>query len=326
VAEPLLRREGSLSLTKGLLIIAAAAIIDLLSKSPRNVRSDDDAGFASPESVNEPLRVHLTRAKEVGRGRQAASPTEIPWKGWSDIFRRTIRQASEDRILAIAGGVVFYGLLALFPAITALVSFYALFAKPDSIGDHLSFLQSVMPADAYSVVQDQVSRVIAKGQAGLTFGFLVGLALALWSANAGMKAIMDALNIVYEESEKRGLVKLNLVSLAFTVAGIFCDTHRGGGGHCRSAGLVMARPRRHGRVDLEARPLADTHGRNALRPFGSLSIWAESTSSTVEMDQFGCGVGHSRLVRRIGDPLILFGQLRQLQRDLRVTRRRHRNR
>jgi membrane protein len=220
VAQPLSRSESFPSLKKGLLIIGAAALLDLLAKPRRNKRLED-ARFASPESVNEPLRVHLTRAKEAGRGRQAALPTEIPWIGWSDIFWRTIRQASEDRILAIAGGVVFYGLLALFPAITALVSCYGLFAKPDSLGDHLSFLQSVMPAESYSVVQDQISRVIAKGQAGLTLSFLVGLALALWSANAGMKAVMDALNIVYEESEKRGLIKLNLVSLAFTVAGLF---------------------------------------------------------------------------------------------------------
>jgi membrane protein len=220
VVQPFSRRQESLSVTSGLLVIAAAATLDLLCKPRRNVQSED-AGFASPEGANQPLQVHLTRAKEAGRGRQAASPTEIPWKGWSDIFWRTIRQASEDRILAIAGGVVFYGLLALFPAITALVSLYALFARPDSIGEHLSFMQDVMPADAYSIVQDQVSRVIAKGQAGLTFGFLLGLALALWSANAGMKAIMDALNIVYEESEKRGIIKLNLISLAFTVAASF---------------------------------------------------------------------------------------------------------
>jgi membrane protein len=180
-----------------------------------------ESSFASSESLNEPLPVHLARAKETGRGREARSPAEIPWRGWLDIIWRTARQASEDRILAIAGGVVFYGLLALFPAITALVSFYGLFATPDSIGSHLSFLQGVMPAEAYSVVQDQVGRVIAKGQAGLTFGFLVGLILALWSANAGVKAVMDALNIVYEENEKRGFIKLNLVSLAFTLAGIF---------------------------------------------------------------------------------------------------------
>jgi membrane protein len=82
-------------------------------------------------------------------------------------------------------------LLARFPAITALVSLYGLFATPNSITDHLSFLQGVMPADAYSIVQDQVGRVTSKGQAGLTFGFLVGPVLALWSANAGVKAVMD---------------------------------------------------------------------------------------------------------------------------------------
>jgi Virulence factor BrkB len=100
---------------------------------------------------------------------------EVPWK---DIFWRTVNQASEDRLLAIAAGVVFYGLLALFPAVTALVSCYGLFAKPDSINDHLSFLQDVMPAEAYSIVQDQIARVIAKGQAGLGLGFAVGLVLA----------------------------------------------------------------------------------------------------------------------------------------------------
>ena len=112
-----------------------------------------------------------------------------------------MNQTSEDRLLAIAAGVVFYGLLALFPAVTALVSCYGLFAKPDTINDHLSFLEGVMPAEAYSIVQDQIARVVAKGQAGLSVGFAIGLLLALWSANAGMKALMDALNIVNEEKE-----------------------------------------------------------------------------------------------------------------------------
>jgi hypothetical protein len=68
-----------------------------------------------------------------------------------------------------------------------------LFAKPDTINDHLSFLASVMPAEAYSIVQDQITRVVSKGEAGLSLGFAVGLALALWSANAGMKSLLDAL-------------------------------------------------------------------------------------------------------------------------------------
>ena len=63
---------------------------------------------------------------DAGRGGDAVSPWQIPWKGWKDVLIRTYQQFGEDRLLAVAAGVVFYGLLALFPAITAIVSSYAL--------------------------------------------------------------------------------------------------------------------------------------------------------------------------------------------------------
>jgi membrane protein len=210
---------AQLSFSRAILIIGAASALDLLFGKTA-ARTKAESAFGQPQSRQEPLQTHLERSKEAGRGRRAL-PIEIPWTGWKDILWRTAYQVSEDRLLAIAAGVVFYGLLALFPAVTALVSCYGLFAKPDTINDHLSFLEGVMPAEAFSIVQDQIARVVAKGQAGLSFGFAVGLGIALWSANAGMKAVMDALNIVNEEHENRGFVKLNLVSLAFTIAGLF---------------------------------------------------------------------------------------------------------
>jgi membrane protein len=221
------RAPDQLSFTKSLLIIGAAGVLNFLHGAPAASMKEDQP-FGETQSGQERTQTQLRRAREPGRGRRAASPIHIPWKGWKDIFWRTVNQASEDRLLAIAAGVVFYGLLALFPAVTALVSCYGLFAKPDSINDHLSFLQDVIPAEAYSIVQDQIARVIAKGPAGLSLGFAVGLLLALWSANAGMKALMDALNIVNEEKEKRSFIRLNLVSLAFTVAGIFAVLAAGG--------------------------------------------------------------------------------------------------
>src|SRR5438105_14236091 len=78
----------------------------------------------------------------------------------------------------------------------------------------------MLPGDAFQILQDQVSRLVAKGGAKLSFGFIFGLAVALWSTNAGMKAIMDALNVVYDEKEKRGFIKLNLMSLAFTLGAL----------------------------------------------------------------------------------------------------------
>jgi membrane protein len=122
----------------------------------------------------------------------------------------------EDRLLAIAAGVVFYVLLAVFPAVTALVSMYGLFTNIETIRQHMDIVQSLLPAGAMGIVDEQVTRLLAKGDIKLSIGFAIGLGLALWSANAGMKAIIDALNIVYEEPEKRGFFKLNCVSLAFT--------------------------------------------------------------------------------------------------------------
>jgi len=157
---------------------------------------------------------------DQARGRRAVSPWQIPWTGWKDILIRTSQQVGEDRLLAVAAGVVFYGLLALFPAITALVSAYALFSKASTINDHISMLAGVLPEDSLGIVRDQVDRVLAKGDVKLGLAFLFSFLLAVWSANGGMKAIIDALNVVYEEDEKRGFIKLNAVSLAFTFGGL----------------------------------------------------------------------------------------------------------
>jgi membrane protein len=176
--------------------------------------------FGTGRSTDEPVAAQHERAQESGRGRHAQAPWQIPWQGWKDILWRTYEQIGEDRLLAVAAGVVFYGLLAVFPAVTALVSLYGLFASPSTISDELSFLAGIFPQGAVDILREQIGRLTAGSGAKLGFGFIFGLAVALWSANAGMKAIMDALNVVYEEKEKRGFIKLNLVSLAFTIAAI----------------------------------------------------------------------------------------------------------
>ena len=155
-----------------------------------------------------------------GHGRHATSPTRIPPNGWKDIFWRTYDQINEDRLLAVAAGVVFYALLALFPAVTALVSSYALFVDQASINEHMGFLAGFLPEGTFSIVQDQVNRVLSKGDIKLGWAFAFSLVLALWSANGGMKAVLDALNVVYDEKEKRGFVTLNAVSLAFTIGAV----------------------------------------------------------------------------------------------------------
>jgi membrane protein len=157
---------------------------------------------------------------EGARGREADAPTDIPALGWKDILWRVYEEFGKDRITSVAAGVTYYALLAIFPAIAALVSIYGLFADPATIQEHLNTLSGVMPGGALDIVREQVTRISSQGSGTLGFSFVIGLVISLWSANAGMKAVFDALNIVYDEDEKRSFVWLNVQSLAFTLGAI----------------------------------------------------------------------------------------------------------
>ena len=198
-----------------LLLIAATAIAVLTLQRYFHADAPRDARLVEtpPASLAAEIAQH-------GRGRRSNHPLQIPWTGWKDILWRTYTRTIDDRLLATAAGVVFFGLLAVFPAITALVSCYGLFANPSTIGANLQTLSLMLPEGSFQIVQDQVARVLMKGNTALGAAFLFGLALAVWSANAGVKAVIDALNVVYEEREKRSFIRLNLLSLAFTCAGI----------------------------------------------------------------------------------------------------------
>jgi len=150
----------------------------------------------------------------------ASTPSEIPARGWKDILLRVYENIGKDRVIAIAAGVTFYSILALFPAIAALVALYGLFADPATIAKDVNALSGVLPGGALQVIGDEINRVAAQGNNQLGLTFILGVAVALWSANAGIKSVFDALNLVYNEPEKRGLIKLNVVSLTFTAAAI----------------------------------------------------------------------------------------------------------
>src|SRR5215471_20068308 len=157
---------------------------------------------------------------EADRGRGAQTPSEIPARGWKDIFWRIYQNISEDRVVLMAAGIAFYSILALFPAIAALVALYGLFADPGTIAGNLDQVADILPGGAIEIIRDELNRVAAQGRSTLGFAFIIGLAVSLWSANAALKSLFDALNLVYNEDEKRGLIKLNLISLAFTTATI----------------------------------------------------------------------------------------------------------
>ncbi|CDZ65315.1 Ribonuclease BN [Neorhizobium galegae bv. orientalis] len=159
-------------------------------------------------------------ALEKNRGREADSPDEIPARGLKDVFWRVYAGVTQDRISLIAAGVTYYLLLALFPAASALVSLYGFVADPVAIVDRITFLSSVMPADALNIFLDQLRALTTERNTTLSIALIGGLALALWSANNGMKALFEAMNVAYGEEEKRSIVRLNLISLLFTLGAL----------------------------------------------------------------------------------------------------------
>jgi membrane protein len=173
----------------------------------------------SRRAPRNPTTLSSVGPHERGRGRHASHPLQIPLRGWYDILWRTYREMNSDRLLSIAGGVSFFVLLAIFPAITALVSAYGLFFNAWTITNNLSLLSDVVPGNVLSIVHEQASRITSNSGRALSIGFVVGILVSLWSAMSGVKAMIDALNVIYEQKEGRNFLKLNLVALVFTLAG-----------------------------------------------------------------------------------------------------------
>jgi membrane protein len=195
--------------------VAAAVLLLLLGGDPRRTESQTILG---KRGATIPSQEGDT--PEDSRGRNALSPSDIPPKGWKDILWRVYQNLPEHRVMAMAAGVTFYVLLAIFPAIAALVSVYGLFADPSTIGQHLNDLSSVLPGGATEVIGDQLRRLTSQPPSKLGFALFFGLAVSLWSSNAGMKALFDALNVVYGEKEKCNFIKLNVISLGFTIGAL----------------------------------------------------------------------------------------------------------
>lgn len=156
-------------------------------------------------------------AADKARGRQAQRLREIPKSGWRDILMRTKDEIRKDHVSMTAAGVAFYGMLALFPAIAAIISIWGLMFDPHQIEQQIASISGMLPEQAATIVKSQAQKVASSAGGGLTTAAIVGVLLALYSAAKGMKALIEGLNIVYNEEEKRGFIRLNLAALVLTL-------------------------------------------------------------------------------------------------------------
>lgn len=139
---------------------------------------------------------------------------------WQAILWRTWIEVSRDRVLSIAGGVTFFSLLALVPALSAFVSLYGLFTDPVEAERHVATFAGLLPADAQALIADQIRRLTATAGEALTLASVFGLAFALWSAMGGLKALIEALNIAHDAVETRGFLRRQATALGLTLGSI----------------------------------------------------------------------------------------------------------
>ena len=197
----------------GPILLVAAAIVGFVAAS-----YSKSLGVPSPHMAAV-ARATAPKAPPV-LGAGAASPAQIPGRGWWIAIKQTVNGFNDDRLMTEAAGVTFYTLLALFPALASLISLYGLFADPATIRDQMQMAQGVIPDGGLDIIQQQVKALTANGHQALGFGLIVGLLVSLWSANSGVKSLFDALNIVYHEREARSFVRRTLVSFCFTLGAI----------------------------------------------------------------------------------------------------------
>src|SRR4051812_8588004 len=165
-------------------------------------------------------------AKRTANGNGAApeGPTDIKGGGWAAVLKRTVKEFREDNLTDWAAALTYYGILALFPALIALVSIVGLLGQ-STVDALVKNIEEIPGAggDGKKIVIDAIHDISSRGaQAGVAF--VLGLALALWAASGYVGAFMRASNAIYETGEGRPFYKLRPVQLGVTLVMVLLIT------------------------------------------------------------------------------------------------------
>jgi membrane protein len=153
-------------------------------------------------------------------GTDAATPQQIPMRGWLQVTRRAWEESKSDQVPLLAAGVAFFSFLSLFPAMIAAVMVYGLARDPDEVSAQTQELADTLPDDAASLLTTQMEKIAATPRGSLGLGLMVSLVLALWAASGGVGNIITSINLAYSEDETRGLVKRKALALGLTAGAI----------------------------------------------------------------------------------------------------------
>ena len=165
-----------------------------------------------------------TDAQRDPHGRDADSPIALPLHAWREIFGRVWYKTGTDNIGLMAAGVAFFAFLSIVPMLGALIMTYGLIADPSTIRDHMQTIITLVPKDAAKLILDQLVSLVTTASGKKGVGLLVALLISLYGATRASGAIMSALNVVYEQPERRSLVRTTLISFVFIIGAVLVGT------------------------------------------------------------------------------------------------------
>jgi membrane protein len=191
-------------------------------------KPDGRFGWLSSLALGVIVGASLSAADRYRASRGGGATAAAPWSGWrkpaqtgasgwKTVLLQSFKGFGADKIPAAAGGVTFFALLALFPALSAFASLYGLFADLSLARRQVEGLTGLLPGGAIGILTDQLTRLAQAKHVSLGAAFAISFLISIWSSNAGVKALIAGLNDAFEKKEQRGFLALNGVSMAFTV-------------------------------------------------------------------------------------------------------------
>ena len=186
-------------------------------KAARRAAAKAPAGGSQPDPNSPPA--DAPSPQELP-GIHAEKPTDIPWRGWKQILKRSWAENKADNMPIIAGGVAFFGFLSIFPAMIAMISLYGLVASPETVARQVENLSKQLPQSAAELIGQQLTSIIDNSSSALSISLVISILAALWSASGGIGNLVTAVNLAYDEVEARNFVRLKLTALALTLGGI----------------------------------------------------------------------------------------------------------
>lgn len=149
--------------------------------------------------------------------------SNFTFSGWKDFMKKLLGQISEDNVVIVSGGVAFFFFLALFPAITGIISIYGLVSNPEQIQDQLTQLASIFPVEAEEFITKRLKKMVTQPDKNQGWQLAGSIFLSIWVANIGTRALFKGVSIAYNGDYKRSFLNENKVTLLFTIGGVFLN-------------------------------------------------------------------------------------------------------